>query len=157
MAEPIQTKRCSKCKQIKPLSEFHKDRKAKNGFFCWCKICNCERVRKYAQTEKGKTKNKQYAQSEKRKANMKHYCQSKKGKTNYKRYYIRYPERLKAKSAANHAIRSGKLPRANTRLCRYCSKPAQQWHHWHGYEPEHWLDVIPVCRKCHILCHKKSA
>ena len=26
------------------------------------------------------------------------------------------------------------------------------WHH-HSYAPEHWLDVVPVCRSCHNRIH----
>jgi len=32
-------KRCSKCKQFKPLSEFYKDRSTKDGLARWCKEC----------------------------------------------------------------------------------------------------------------------
>jgi len=33
------TKRCSRCKKEKPLSEFGKDTHAKDGLFCYCKPC----------------------------------------------------------------------------------------------------------------------
>jgi len=32
-------KTCSKCKQEKPLDEFHKYKKAKDGLSYWCKQC----------------------------------------------------------------------------------------------------------------------
>lgn len=32
-------KRCSKCKEIKPVSEFGRDRRNKDGLNCYCKIC----------------------------------------------------------------------------------------------------------------------
>ena len=39
MSESIQTKRCSKCKHFKPLFEFHKSKKVKNGHRSRCKQC----------------------------------------------------------------------------------------------------------------------
>lgn len=35
----MKTKICSKCKQEKPLSDFHKDRLRKCGYRCQCKDC----------------------------------------------------------------------------------------------------------------------
>ena len=39
---------CSRCKEIKSLSEFHKDSHAKNGYCSRCKKC----IKKYRQTHK---------------------------------------------------------------------------------------------------------
>ena len=60
-----------------------------------------------------------------------------------------------AKNFVNHAIRDGKLSRPDIKLCLYCPKSAQQYHHYLGYEPEHWLDILPVCRKCHTRIHTR--
>lgn len=68
-----------------------------------------------------------------------------------KAYILRNPKRGKAIRAVQYAIASNKLPRPDTLLCYYCPKPAQQYHHWHGYEKEHWLDIVPAC----IICHSK--
>jgi hypothetical protein len=38
-------KRCSKCDQTKPLSEFHKDPRTRDGLRTWCKDCAIEKVR----------------------------------------------------------------------------------------------------------------
>lgn len=35
----MKTKKCSKCKKIKPLSEFHKDKYSKDNHNSWCKEC----------------------------------------------------------------------------------------------------------------------
>lgn len=96
-----------------------------------------------------KTYRRIYRQSEKGKDAYKRFNKSEKGKSNYKRYRIRHPERRKARHAVNHAIEASKLPQPDTLLCHYCPKPAQQYHHWHGYAPKHWLDVVPVCTDCH--------
>ena len=47
-------KTCSKCKQFKPLSEFHKENKVKDGHRAECKICSSRDDKKYRQTDKGK-------------------------------------------------------------------------------------------------------
>lgn len=175
MSEPIITKRCSKCKDFKPISEFYKDSLQKDGKDTYCKICRNQAYtkyrqtekgkkalgrayRKYAKTNKGKSAQKRYLYSEKAKVKRKCYLQTEKGKSVrrkiLKQYTIRYPDKIKAERTANNAIKNGQLPRPDTRLCHYCPKPAQQYHHWHGYEPKHWLDVIPVCITCHRNAHK---
>lgn len=136
MSESIQTKRCSKCKQIKPTSEFYKDPRKIGRWCSRCKTCRLKYAKEHRQTKKYKISRKRYQQSEK-------------GKATYKRYQIQNPERNKAKSIVKYAVSIGKLPRPDTRLCHYCPKPAQQYHHHKGYAPEHWLDVVPVCIPCH--------
>lgn len=39
-------KKCSKCKKIKPLDEFHKDKSHTDGLCYWCKQCCNENVKK---------------------------------------------------------------------------------------------------------------
>lgn len=160
MSEQIITKRCTVCKQIKPVSEFYKNRTRKDNHRRDCKVCNCKRVKEYRQTERGRESNRQgvarYLKTKKGKACYKRYRQTEKGKAVDKRFRIRHPECRKAKDVVNHAVNAGKLPKIHSLLCVYCSKPAQQYHHWHSYEPEHWLDVIPVCRKCHNKLHRST-
>ena len=176
MSKTIVTKICSHCKEIKPLSEFYKNPHYKDGHICECKICYLKRVKEYSQTDKGKAKIKEYRQSkegkaaqkrhrktekrkistrrhkqtEKFKATQKRYNQSENRKESLKYYYSRNPERHKARIAVKHAIDAGKLPRPDTLHCA-CDNPAKQYHHHKGYEPKHWLDVIPVCIPCHSL------
>lgn len=187
MPEIIISKRCSKCKENKSLSDFYKNYTAKDGYRSDCKACR----KKYSQTEKHKASQKRYRQTEKGKftqrigqirhrrtekykANQKRYYQSEEYKIDHKRYRnsekgkatirenalrykIRHPERRKAKAAVQNAIRIGKLPPINSLQCHYGEHPAEQYHHWHGYAPEHWLDVIPVCCKCHNLKSRKAS
>lgn len=166
MAEPIKTKTCRVCKQTKPFSEFHKNRSSKDGHINNCKVCRLIRIKEYSQTEKGKARYKRYKQTEKGKATQKRYRQSDKGRKvdtrGKKRFGIRHPEQIKAKKAVKRAIKTGKLPRPDTLLCHYrlqhpdCEYHAKQYHHWHGYAPEHYLDIVPVCMKCHIKQHNRK-
>lgn len=144
------------------------------------------RKRRYRQSEKGRTRQKCYLQSEKGKAKIKRYNKSKNGKAAKKRYdqsekgkatrksytqsdkrrkaqaaaikqyKIRHPERIKAKNVVEKAIRKGQLPRPDSLPCHYCPAQAKEYHHYKGYAPEHWLDVVPVCIKCHNEIPKKQ-
>ena len=46
-------KRCSKCGEVKPVSEFGKNRSAKEGLQSWCKVCHNEARKQLRQTEAG--------------------------------------------------------------------------------------------------------
>lgn len=50
------TKVCTKCGVEKPLGEYYKDRRAKDGAYSECKSCSYERTKQYAKAnpEKGK-------------------------------------------------------------------------------------------------------
>lgn len=160
MSETIILKTCSKCKQTKQLTGFYKHQSTKDGHRPDCKSCFMKQCKKYRQTKQGKAMRQKetarYYKTEKGKATRKRYQQSEKGKVTYKHSRIRHPECFKARRAVMRAITTGRLPRPNTRLCHYCPKPAQQYHHHKGYAPEHQLDVVPVCRKCHQNIPKKS-
>lgn len=99
---------------------------------------------------------KNYNQTKKVKMAKKRFAKSKKGKiaqrAAQKRRYIRFPEYNKATSAVQIAVRNGTLPHLSILQCIYCPAQAEQYHHYLGYAPEHWLDVVPACR----ICHKKN-
>ena len=161
MATEIISKRCYKCKQFKPLSEFSKDRNRKDGFQNCCKSC----IRAYRQSERGRAVNRKaevkYVKTPKGKAvqckGKAKYRKSPKGKATTKRYFTRNPNYVKANHAVNNAITAGRLPRPDSLQCHYCFRDAQQYHHWHGYESEHWLDVVPACVECHSKCKREIA
>lgn len=41
-------KTCPKCKELKPLSEYHNDKSSKDGFSCHCKICRTASSRDFS-------------------------------------------------------------------------------------------------------------
>ncbi len=47
-------KACSKCKEIKPLTDYPKDRQKKDGFSSACKVCRAAATRDYYQRNKSK-------------------------------------------------------------------------------------------------------
>ncbi len=58
----METKKCCKCKEIKPLNEFHKNITRKDGHNPNCKICNREYIKQYRDNHRKEIKeyNKQY-------------------------------------------------------------------------------------------------
>lgn len=159
MADHIITKRCFDCKKNKPLTEFHKNHTTKDGYQYDCKDCRNNRSKDYRKTNEGKIYirkyMRKYRKTEKRKTYFCNYKKSESYKSSIKQSRIKtilkMPERYKARSVVGNAVATGKLPSAITLICS-CGEQAEQYHH-PSYEPEHWLDVIPVCRKCHNELH----
>lgn len=50
----MQTKICSECKQNKTIDNFWKDKKTKDGYFCYCKVCDKQRCTKYRKSNPDK-------------------------------------------------------------------------------------------------------
>ena len=157
MSEPIRTKQCSKCKKIKPVSDFRNNRKTIDGLSYYCRFCMNEYASKYRNTVNYKTSKERYRKTLKNKDAQNRYNKSKKGKNtrlkNVKCYQKRNPDKLKAQHTINHLIERGKLPKASTKRCHYCNKTASQYHHYLGYDKIHWFNVIPICAKCHKKIH----
>ena len=141
MSEPIVMKQCHKCKTLKPVTEFWKNRPAPDGLFVHCKEC----CRRYNRSPQGKAKFRRYEESVKGRINRRAAAS---------RHRIRYPWQQRACWAVKDAIRTGKLVHPQKCKCSVCGKRARDYHHPHGYSKDHWLDVIPLCRQCHITLHK---
>jgi hypothetical protein len=56
----------------------------------------------------------------------------------------------RARAAVNQAVRRGKLPRVKTLQCVECGGQAEEYHHHISHKREHYLDVIPLCKTCHL-------
>jgi hypothetical protein len=49
-------KKCAKCKEVKPLEEFHNNKKMKQGKTSYCKNCNNKSIKEYKRTLIGNAK-----------------------------------------------------------------------------------------------------
>lgn len=111
----------------------------------------------YENSEKCKIYRKQYQQSKQGKLMKTHYLNTKKGKTTNalyaKHYRLQHPEYCQAHNAVRQAIVDGKLESLAKLRCLYCPNPAKHYHHHKGYKPEYQLEVIPICKGCHINYH----
>lgn len=190
-------KRCTKCGERKPRTDFYRQRRNKDGLRPRCIPCTKEdqqsdsyqdAQRNYWASKKGKAARKRYWKSDAkkatakrwreskkgqayessqrrkewryrynrsaaRKASVKRYEQSEKGQRNRKRiaqrHARRFPEKRKAKDTIQNEVKRGRMPRATELVCANCGSAAEHYHHHLGYAKKHWLDVIPVCAKCH--------
>jgi len=120
-----------------------------------------EAKRKYQQSAKARAYQKKYREENKikKEAYQKEYRKTGRGKTSlnkgYRNYRLNHPEKRRAKNAVDNKVSKGLMPAASSLSCVECRNQAAEYHHWHGYEPEFWLDVIPVCRNCHRTIHKE--
>ncbi len=143
-----------------PFTEFYRNKNRPDGYTGQCKHC----FKRYEQSEKGKAKNKKWNRTKKRQDCNSKYRVTEKNAECQERWRKKTkktnPNRIKAHSAVQMAVKKGTLPQVHTLQCVYkgsnCQGQAQHYHHPNGYEPEHWLDVIPVCHDCHCEIHGKT-
>lgn len=180
MSETIISKTCYKCKQVKSLEEFYKDRTKPDGLEARCKACAALyrksparklTLARYGKTEKNKICQKRYNHTPKG-AEAKRRCyESEHGKA-YRNEYRKTEAYKKAKRIAqrrynqnhrlenctricvNDKVERGKLPRPDTLICT-CGNQAQEYHHPNGYDKAHRYDIIALCMPCHKFLHRK--
>ncbi len=157
MSETIVTRRCSKCKNVKDVSEFHRSTRNPSGCKCRCKDCRRLDAAMPRSMEQGRIRKRKYKKTEKGRVTERRYRHTNKGKALMARYRAKSDVSLKrqAGSAVAYAILVNQLPRPSTFTCK-CGEAAQIYHH-PNYTKEYWLDVVPLCRKCHWLIHKALA
>ncbi len=51
---PMDKKRCARCGEDKPLSEFHRNSRSRDGLHSYCRKCNTEKAAAHLKTDKGK-------------------------------------------------------------------------------------------------------
>lgn len=151
----MKSKKCTKCKEIKPFSGFSKNKATTDGFQCWCKGCKLAwQQSPIGKASKKKNSAKYYqANKEQIKKSEAEYRKTPNGRVNQLRgstkHRLKYPDRYKARNKINNAIQDGNIPPVKTLKCSKCPSQAEQYHHYLGYTEEHWLDVIALCRPCH--------
>lgn len=122
-------KTCTKCGAEKPESEFYKSSQSKDGLYQACKECHKAKVIDW------------------QRRNPERWMET---HTSYNRR--RRAAHRDQQRAYNSVVMH--MPAASTQACSVCGKPAEHWHHPNGYDKEHRLDVVAVCRACHIAIHQ---
>lgn len=169
----VQLKTCMTCRATKPVAEFYRCKRWRDGLSYRCKDCDREAAHRYNTSDKGRARAREqrrrfraspkgkacieaYSQSEQYKQNAKRYRQTAASKARMRRQRLRdmAAGKQNARDAVSNAVRRGQLPSARSLRCRECGGPASGYHHHLGYEREHHLHVIPVCAKCHKALHR---
>lgn len=164
-AYPSKMKVCFKCGAEKPLSEFYKHPKMKDGHVNKCKECNKKDVRENRVARKDYyqeyDRNRPNRDERVEKSNLRNKELYKTDETfrqsvleSKQRWADNNQQKRKAHYAVNNAVRDGKMIKPAE--CEHCgtSEKKIQGHHW-SYEPEHWLDVIWLCSRCHGKEHER--
>lgn len=143
VVEPDVDRECAKCKVIKPLSDYHRDRSRLDGRSCWCKTCSITtasaRYYRVKDRPEEKLKKRLYSQTPEQRAAI---------AVVQKRLKEKYPERFRARMMLNNAIKRGKMKRGD---CQVCGVPNAHAHH-HDYSKP--FDVEWFCRACHADVHR---
>jgi hypothetical protein len=123
-------KECGHCGVVQPPEEYC-IRDANSGArLAFCRKCSSAKTKKYYHTEKGRRVFLRLAARQREKPSVK--------------------AKRPAWSAVRNAIQAGTLEPPTASKCNTgCGRTATIYHHYAGYEPEHWLDVEPVCARCH--------
>lgn len=159
------TKKCHNCDKLKPISDFSKRTRYKDGLEYYCKECSrlklsgyrkshheafLENCRKYRLKNRDKINdyNRKYYKENgeaKRKKFKERYAENKSFfLLNAKRSRLANPLKIRAQRIANKEIS------LQGRLCEKCGNQAQDRHHEDYNAP---LSIIPLCKSCHLKLH----
>lgn len=131
---------CKRCGEIKPLNDYYPHKATSDGYLGNCKECckiaarknreeNIDRFREYDKLRASKPHRKIQRESL------------------VKIYNAEYPERRKANTAVNNAVRDGRLEKWH---CMVCGNKKSVGHHADYDRP---LDVIWLCQAHHKQAH----
>ena len=151
----MKTKRCAKCKKVKSVDEFGKHKR--DGYQSYCKKCNSKYSTEWNKSCNRQAYNKAIAQTPKCVESRRLYylrpdVKQRKAESERLRYNTNPEYRAKAKirAATRRARDSGAILR---HPCEKCGDKQSQMHHEDYFKP---LEIIWLCRKCHIKHHAKA-
>lgn len=147
MSQSNTSKRCSVCERSKPLGDFYRHPRSRDGRAGLCKSCQKARARaRYAR----KSQDPEWRESERVRAREK-----------FHRLYSGKPKAPRSKKrdarvAVGNAVRDRRIaPAPNCETCGHdFSEFRREAHHTDYDEP---LRVIWLCSRCHRRRHQRSA
>ena len=167
---PSGYKTCAECEKVKPIEDYYLHATGRRESYCKECARAFGREQYHADHEAMKARNNAYRQRNKEELSAKErerradpayreQCaqELKEWRSRNREHvaaYNRSPQ-VNARSAVNKAVRSGKLPPAWAMVCGICQEAqGAEYHHYNGYEPEHWFDVEVTCTECHGREHR---
>ena len=138
----VSEKHCPACNRTLPASDFYSHLYTIDKLDTCCIACKRSSVLSYRSSDKGRQRYDRWIASGR-------YAERKKA------WRSSHPLVIAAHNAVRRAKSSGVIPFPCDLLCRVCGSMADEYHHHLGYEPEHWLDVIPLCFACHDAIHAR--
>jgi hypothetical protein len=131
-------KKCFKCETVKPLKDFYKHKQMADGHLNKCKVC---------------TKRDSTAHRNNNLSKIRAYDR-KRGARQTPEYHAQYrkdnPQKYKARTMVNNAVRDGKL---FSQPCEVCEASGTHAHHDDYAKP---LNVRWLCPSCHTKWHKDN-
>lgn len=166
MQKPIleQTKKCTKCGEVKVSDMFYRWSISSDGLCDWCKECKKVADKSYKEKNRAtlKQKSRVYCRTEEAKKlsreRLKRFYSTPHGidsriEKNIS-YRANFPEKYRAVTALHNAVSNGKITKPSS--CSLCGKKGMiHGHHW-SYEEKHFLDVVWLCPQCHSETHEKE-
>jgi hypothetical protein len=164
-----ESKTCTRCGESKPLTEFYKWKRSKDGLTAGCKECIRAARREYVaehheevnaslrawhqgNREKAVARLRDYwAENAERLREQKreHYAANRERiLEDTRKYAERNPQKMDARMKMRSAIKTGKLVREP---CLFCDDPTAEGHH-HDYSKP--LEVTWLCKRHHELIHR---
>lgn len=137
-------KRCFKCGETKPLSEFYRHPKMADGYLGKCKDCAKKDVR-----DNYSAKREQYSQYEHARNKTRARRAPRIGYQRKRRK--KDPLKTQARAIFAMALKAGKIQK---KPCEVCGNPKVEGHHADYSRP---LDVKWLCFRCHCAEHGKVA
>ncbi len=155
---------CSRCKKEKDYDEFYKDKAAKDGYNCICKLCRLEMDRNRRKSDPEWVKRRKIHNSlfhknnrEKVRERKKRWFSSQEGleshRNSTRKYREKNPEKKKAQDAVYRAVRRGEL--IIPEHCQICNRKGQVEAHHAQYGKEKRTSVIWICKRCHEKISRK--
>ena len=153
-------RKCCDCSEFKPINEFVKHQHKALGYNYICLECQRKRNKKYyqenAQEQRDRARKYYWDNRDIRLAKQRAwYAKNKeRERIRIREYRDEHPEVYAAHIAITTAVGANKMEPASSLRCSRCDSMASDYHHHKGYDEQHRLDVVPLCKNCHGKIHR---
>lgn len=153
--EDVPCKLCKKCRLIKPLTEFHRNKLLRDGHENRCKSCALARARARHAANPEIERQRQYKYRRNNVEKVRQTIKARDARRPPRKYtnVRKNQDAVKARKLVEKYVQVGKLPKVTTLPCAHCGQQACDYHHDDYGKP---LVVTPLCRRCHNRVHGRS-